>query len=268
MEASQKNKLPLKPKLGYTPTKGTLGICLCRTIGRTPGDRTSHSLDASIMISTCVLRLEASGALRRQTGQTGSPNWSGPFWPGSHARSSASALWFHRVTRWFSGEPPQTRELDVASANHHSWLGSHEGSTLVFGSTKKPSSTSSCRSCHHAARTWPYWPPGPSNQAYLSSPHLEASLATTFRTCSSLAPTPGKPQPAPAILSQELVHITLSITHHTRKRPSTGSWTTHGPQSPPWWVYWQHTHLVIKEKREKKRNDRRNSNKRSKTKQR
>jgi hypothetical protein len=22
----------------------------------------------------------------------------------------------------------------------------------------------------------------------------------------------------------------LSITHHTRKRPSTGPWTTHGPQ--------------------------------------
>jgi hypothetical protein len=25
----------------------------------------------------------------------------------------------------------------------------------------------------------------------------------------------------------------LSITHHTRKRPSTGPRTTHGPQSPP-----------------------------------
>jgi hypothetical protein len=45
----------------------------------------------------------------------------------------------------------------------------------------------------------------------------------------------------------------LSITHHTRKQPSTGPRTTHGPQSPPWWVHWQHTHIVIKEKR--KRND-------------
>jgi hypothetical protein len=34
----------------------------------------------------------------------------------------------------------------------------------------------------------------------------------------------------PAILSQESVHTTLSITHHTRKRPSTGPQTTHGPQ--------------------------------------
>jgi hypothetical protein len=37
-----------------------------------------------------------------------------------------------------------------------------------------------------------------------------------------------KPQPAPTILSQESVHTTLSITHHTRKRPSTGPRTTHG----------------------------------------
>jgi hypothetical protein len=47
---------------------------------------------------------------------------------------------------------------------------------------------------------------------------MEASSATTFRAYSSPAPTPVKPQPAPAILSQELVHTTLSITHHTGKR--------------------------------------------------
>jgi hypothetical protein len=52
----------------------------------------------------------------------------------------------------------------------------------------------------------------------------------TFRACSSPAPTPVKPQPAPAILSQESVHTTLSIAHHTWKRPSTGPRTTHGPQ--------------------------------------
>jgi hypothetical protein len=57
--------------------------------------------------------------------------------------------------------------------------------------------------------------------------------ATTFRACSSPAPTRVKPQPAPAILSQESVHTTLSITHHTRKRPSTGPRTTHGPQTAP-----------------------------------
>jgi hypothetical protein len=49
---------------------------------------------------------------------------------------------------------------------------------------------------------------------------------TTFLACSSPAPTPVKPQPAPAILSQESVHTMLSITHHTRKRSSTGPRTT------------------------------------------
>jgi hypothetical protein len=63
MEARRTTKIPLKPKLGYTPTKGTLGICLCSTIERMPGDRTSRSLDASLAIPTRVLRLEASGAL-------------------------------------------------------------------------------------------------------------------------------------------------------------------------------------------------------------
>jgi hypothetical protein len=53
----------------------------------------------------------------------------------------------------------------------------------------------------------------------------------TFCACSSPAPTPVKPQPAPAKLSQESVDTTLSITHHTRKRPSTGPRTTHGPQN-------------------------------------
>jgi hypothetical protein len=71
----------------------------------------------------------------------------------------------------------------------------------------------------------------------LSSPHLEASPATTFRACSSPAPTRVKPQPAPAILSQESVHTTLSITHHTRDRPSTGPRTTHGPHICLWMAF-------------------------------
>jgi hypothetical protein len=62
---------------------------------------------------------------------------------------------------------------------------------------------------------------------------LLASPATIFRACSSHAPTPVKLQPTPAILSQESVHTTLSITHHTRKWPSTGPRTTHGPQGEP-----------------------------------
>jgi hypothetical protein len=126
--------MPLRTKLGYTPTKNTLRICLRNTIGRIPGDRTSRSLDASLAIPTRVLRLEASGALWPQTGQTGSPNRLGRFWPDSHARSSASALWLSRVTRWFSGESPQTPRTwcSLRQSPLMTWLPWSPGSTLVL----------------------------------------------------------------------------------------------------------------------------------------
>jgi hypothetical protein len=50
MEATGNTKLPLKPKLGYTPTKGTLGNCLRNTC---PPDRNLLSLDA------CLVSLKA-----------------------------------------------------------------------------------------------------------------------------------------------------------------------------------------------------------------
>jgi hypothetical protein len=61
---SRKTKIPLKLKLRYTPTKGTLAICLCSTIGRMPDDRPSRSLDASLAIPTRVLCFEASRCAR------------------------------------------------------------------------------------------------------------------------------------------------------------------------------------------------------------
>jgi hypothetical protein len=198
------------------------------------------SLDASLAIPTRVLRFEVFG-LRRHTpvrpmfltGKTGTHR---------SDRSDADAPPSSVLRSWICGstkEPSgflanhwKPRELGVASTNHHSWLGSHvvPARPWFWGSTKKPSMTSSCLSCHHVARTWLHWPLGPSKEAYLSSPHLEASLATTFHTFPSPAPTLVKSQPAPTILSQELVHTTLSITHHIRKQPSTGPRTTHGPQ--------------------------------------
>jgi hypothetical protein len=45
--------------------------------------------------------------------------------------------------------------------------------------------------------------------------------AKTFRVCSSPTPTQIKPQLTTAILSQESVHIMLSITHTIKVRPST-----------------------------------------------
>jgi hypothetical protein len=90
MEASLKSKMPLRPKLGYTPTKGTLGICLHNTIGWMPGNRTLRSLNASLAIPTRILGLRP-----RLCGSTVEP---GDF------------LVNHR----------KPHELDVASVNHHS----------------------------------------------------------------------------------------------------------------------------------------------------
>jgi hypothetical protein len=188
-----------------------------------------------------------------QTGQTHRSDRSGAAAP----PSSVLRSWLWGSTKEPSGflvNHWKPCELSVASANHHSWSGSNVvlARPLFWGSSKKLSMTSSCRSFHHAACTWPRWTPGPSNQAYLSSSHLEASPATTFRACSSPTLTPVKPQPAPAILSQESVHTMLSITHHTRKWPSTGPRTTRGHQSPLWWVHWQYKHIVTREKKKRK----------------
>jgi hypothetical protein len=189
------------------------------------------SLDASLAIPTRVLRFEVSGLRCRtpvrpvyRSDAAAPPSWVLQSWLSGSTKEPSGFLVNHR----------KPHELSVASANRHSWLGSHVVPAWPWfcGSTNKPSMNSSCRFCHHAARTWLHWPPGPSNEAYLSSPHLEASLAMTFRACSSPALTPVKLQPTPAILSQESVHTTLSITHHTRKWPFTGPRTTHGPQSP------------------------------------
>jgi hypothetical protein len=71
----------------------------------------------------------------------------------------------------------------------------------------------------------PIRPPGPSSQAYLSLHSSEATQGKTFRARSSPAPTEIKPQHAPAILGQESVYTMLSITHHTKERPSTSPQT-------------------------------------------
>jgi hypothetical protein len=176
------------------------------------------------------------GRLDRPGGQTAPlGRLDRPGWPHLLVESSASVLWLNRVTLWFSGEPlqaPRTpcslRQSPLMTRLPHS-----PGWALVLRLNQEtdhdfvPLFLPPCG---------PHLTPlaaGSSNQAYLSSPHLEASPATTFHACSSPAPTPVKPQPAPAILSQESVHTMLSITHHTRKRSSTGPRTTHGPQSPP-----------------------------------
>jgi hypothetical protein len=126
-----KTKIPLKSKLGYTPTKGTLGICLCSTIGQMPGDRPSRSLDASLAIPTRVLHFEASRRARI---------------PSLPVEPPVFVLWLNQVTRtffwWTTANPACILRLWAATLH---WL---------------RSTTSSCFSCHHAARTWARWPYG------------------------------------------------------------------------------------------------------------
>jgi hypothetical protein len=60
-----------------------------------------------------------------------------------------------------------------------------------------------------------------------------------------------KPQPALAILGQESVHTTLSITRHSQERPSTGPWTLWSSISPLMSALTTHTSNQFREKRKR-----------------
>jgi hypothetical protein len=219
MEETESLKCPYKLIRDTCPSRANSEILVITPSDGCPVTANVLSLDASLAIPTRVLRFEVSRLRRRTpvrlvpTGQIGQTHQSD--------RSDAAAPPSLVLRCWLCGSTKEPSdflvnhwkpcELGVASSNRHSWLDSHvvPARPWFWGSTKKPSMTSSCCYCHHAARTWLRWPPGPTNEAYLSSPHLEASPATTFRTCSAPALTPAKPQPVPAILSQESVHTTL-----------------------------------------------------------
>jgi hypothetical protein len=94
---SQKTKLPLLHKTRIHTPEGHFGNSRRSTIGRMPGDRTSHTLDASLAIPMRVPRFEVSRRARI------------PFPP---AESPVLVFWFNQVTRQFSGEPPQTPHAD------------------------------------------------------------------------------------------------------------------------------------------------------------
>jgi hypothetical protein len=118
-----------------------------------PGDRNLLSLDASLAISTRVLRFEDSRLRRRtpvrpvlltgQTGQTGAPHRSDrsdpsvrPVWSCciSVFGSLVFALWINQGTQWFSGEPletPRTR-CSLLQSPLMTRLPRSPGSTLVL----------------------------------------------------------------------------------------------------------------------------------------
>jgi hypothetical protein len=70
-----------------------------------------------------------------QSGLTAPPGWlNRPGWPHLLVESSASVLWFNRVTQWFSGEPlltPRTR-CSLRQSPLMTWLSRSPGSSLVL----------------------------------------------------------------------------------------------------------------------------------------
>jgi hypothetical protein len=81
---NRKTKLPLKPNTRIHTPEGHFGNSRRSTIGQMPGDRTSLSLDANLVIPTCVLRFEASRRARI---------------PSPPAEPPVLVLWFNQVTR-------------------------------------------------------------------------------------------------------------------------------------------------------------------------
>jgi hypothetical protein len=131
--------------------------------------------------------------------------------PSLPAEPPVLVLWPIQVTRQFCDELPQTSRAD-SGRELLPCTDSSRRLRLAFLATMRP-----------ALDPAGHWVPR-AEPTCLSTPWRPCN-AKTFRACSSPAPMQIKPQPTPAILNQESVHTTLSITHHTRKRPSTGPQT-------------------------------------------
>jgi hypothetical protein len=130
-----------------------------------------------------------------------------PFLP---AEPPVLVLWLNEVTWRFCGEPPQTSHAD-SGCEPLPCTGHVHNFVLLFLPSCGPHLIPFGHLVHRA------------NPTFLSTPRRPCK-DKTFRAYSSPAPTQIKLQPAPTILSQESVHFTLSITHHTRERPSSGPW--------------------------------------------
>jgi hypothetical protein len=192
LRAMQKTKLPLALKLWYNPS-GQIGHVALLFIAQPHRCRRPRPPDACPAIPPRVHRHRSFSARPDPV----SARWASGL--GFVAQPSNPTVF------WWTAANPTCRLRSWAATLH-----------------RLQSTTSSCFSCHHAARTWPSWPPGPSSQAYLSLHSSEApqgiDLSRPLFTCT----TQIMPQPAPVILGKESVHTTLSITHHSQERPSIG----------------------------------------------
>jgi hypothetical protein len=85
-----------------------------------------------------------------------------------------------------SGEPPETPQTrcSLRQSLLMTQLPRSPGSTLILRLNQETVHDFIFPYLPPCGPTRLRWSPGPSNEAYLSSPHLEASPATTFRACS------------------------------------------------------------------------------------
>jgi hypothetical protein len=95
-----------------------------------------------------------------------------------------------RVNIYKSLRAGQKTKLPLALKLWYKPLWANRSCSTPLHRTTTPSSQSAgCFSCHHAARTWPRWPPGPSSQAHLSLHSSEASqgidLSRPLFTCTN-----------------------------------------------------------------------------------
>jgi hypothetical protein len=207
-------KLPLLHNTRIHTPEGNFGNSRRRTIRRMPGDRNSLSLDASLAIPTRVLCFEVSRRARI---------------PSLSAEPPVLALWLNQATPdGFVVNRRKPRRLGAASTPIPlmTWPPRRPGSTLVL------------RLNHETVPDFVllFLPP--------CGPHL-ISFGHRIRraepTCLSTSRRPHRLRPfAPALHLHQCKsrhnlhlqystkiqsHTTLSITHHTKERPSTGRQT-------------------------------------------
>jgi hypothetical protein len=136
---SRKTKLLLLHNTRIHTPEGHFGNSRCSTIRRMLDDRTSLSLDASLVIPTRVLRFEVSRRARLLS---------------APAEPPVLVLWLNQVTRRFCGEPPQTPRAD-SGREPLPCTGSYPRLRLAFLATMRPTLD-------------PVRPPSPSSRAYFS----------------------------------------------------------------------------------------------------
>jgi hypothetical protein len=234
--AWQKTKLPLALKLWYKTPQGHIGHVALLFIARPRNRRSPRPPNASHAIPPLV---------RQHRSFSARPD------PVSACRASDFgfvAQLSNPAVLWWTAANPACRLRSWAATLH--WL---------------QSTTSSCFSCHHAARTWPRWPPGPSSRAYLSL-HSSEALQGIDLSHSLLTYTNANQAATCTCNTRPRVS-----PHHVVNHSSRPGATIHRSSDTPVLNlpldHWQHTQVTNSEKREKEKKRTKNSNKWSKAKQ-